>query len=292
MSQSDDASTARLDTSLIAITSSSPRCISPTVWVTGPPSNTRAAPCVRLVSPEVTAASWSTRSGGNPLENGRGKASAETTIAWATDGTRSTKFVISQFRSWTGRASGLTRPPLCMASSVTTSLTARGRRNLSAHYEALSPSSPSGVSPPCADARASRTPRWKLARRSLVCAADLDGAGGAGEVPPTPPGTRFALGTRLGSPTAVVPPETGACATSAASQPASAGEGQSPETAPLAARATGRSAPCPPRRNQSDSTDSEVGSRLASPQGTAGRTITPFFAGVLASERRVATPRS
>src|ERR1700746_1519202 len=69
MSQSDDASTARLDPSLIAITRSSPRCISTTVWVTGPPSNTRAAPCVRLVSPEVTAASWSTRSAGNPFEH-------------------------------------------------------------------------------------------------------------------------------------------------------------------------------------------------------------------------------
>src|SRR5262249_30825773 len=82
----------------------SPRCISTTVWVTGPPSNTRAAPCVRLVSPEVTAASWSTRSAGNPFENASGQPSAATTIAWATDGTRSTQFVISPLRSWTGRA--------------------------------------------------------------------------------------------------------------------------------------------------------------------------------------------
>src|SRR5690349_13161186 len=113
-----------------------------------------------------------------------------------------------------------------MASSVTTSLTARGRHNLPGHYGALSPSSPLGVSSPWCAARASRTPRWKLARRSLVCAADLAGAEGAGDVPPTPPGTRFAWGTRFGSPTEVVPLETGACATSAASQPASDGEDQ------------------------------------------------------------------
>src|SRR6202035_621492 len=61
MSQSSDASTARLDPSLTAITSSTPRRISTIVWVTGPPSKTRAAPCVRLVKPEVTAASWSAR---------------------------------------------------------------------------------------------------------------------------------------------------------------------------------------------------------------------------------------
>ncbi len=94
-------------------------------------------------------------------------------------------------------------------------------------YNALSPSPP-GVSSSCAAARPSRTPRWKLARRSLVCAAERDCAGDAGEVPPlTPPGTRFAWGTRLGNPATVVPAETGACATSAASQPASAGEVQS-----------------------------------------------------------------
>src|ERR1022692_189388 len=111
MSQSAAARTARLDPSLIAITISRPRRISTTVWVTAPPSNTRAAPWVRLVSPDVTAASWSTRSAGNPCENAIGSPSDETTIECATDGTRSTKFVISQFRSCTGRTSGLTRAP-------------------------------------------------------------------------------------------------------------------------------------------------------------------------------------
>ena len=114
MSQSADASTARLEPSLIAITSSSPPSISTIVWVTGPPSNTRAAPCVRLVSPEVTAASWSARSFGNPSEKARGNPSAETTMAWATAGTRSAKFVMSQFRSWTEEVSGLTGLPSCL----------------------------------------------------------------------------------------------------------------------------------------------------------------------------------
>src|SRR5215813_14156710 len=105
--------------------------------------------------------------------------------------------------------------------------------------------------------------------RSLVCAAERAGAGDVAEVPaPTPPGTRFACGTRLGNPATVVPPETGACATSAASQPASAGEIQSllaALAAPVRAMA-GWSVPCLPRRNQSDSTDSKIGSLLSSPR--------------------------
>ena len=106
MSQSPDASTARLEPSLTAMTSSTPRRISTIVCVTGPPSNTRAAPWVRLVRPEVTAASWSARSLGNPSEKASGRPSAETTMACATEGTRSAKSVMSQFRSWTGDVSG------------------------------------------------------------------------------------------------------------------------------------------------------------------------------------------
>src|SRR6202020_1143751 len=102
MSQSADASTARLDPSLIAITSNRPRAISTTVWVTGPPSKTREAPWVKLVRPEVTAASWSTRSAGKPFEYARGSPSDETTMACATDGTLSTKVVLSQVGAWTG----------------------------------------------------------------------------------------------------------------------------------------------------------------------------------------------
>src|SRR5215469_13611993 len=113
MSQSAAASTARLEPSLIAITIRSPRCISTTVWDTAPPSNTREAPCVRLVRPEVTAASWSTRSEGKPCEYAIGRPSDDTTMACATEGTRSTKFVTSQLRSCAGRVSGLTGAPSC-----------------------------------------------------------------------------------------------------------------------------------------------------------------------------------
>ena len=111
MSQSGAASTARVEPLLIAITSNSPPSISTTVCSTVPASNTRAAPWVRLASPEATAASWSARSGGNPSEKASGSPSADTTIAWATAGTRSTKFVISQFRSCAEDVTGLTRSP-------------------------------------------------------------------------------------------------------------------------------------------------------------------------------------
>src|SRR5713226_10597388 len=112
-------------------------------------------------------------------------------------------------------------------------------------------------------------PCWKLAMRSLVCAADRDGAGADAAEAPTPPGTRFAFGTRLGRPARVVPEVTGACATSAACHPASAGDDQPAEagtgaTAGLDTVAV-QSAPCRPRRNQSDSTDSKMGSRFSSP---------------------------
>src|SRR5580692_4916467 len=111
-SQVEAASTARLAPLLIAMMTSTPRCISTTVWTTAPPSKTREAPWVRLVRPDVTAASWSARACGNPAENASGRPSDETTTAWATSGTRSTKFVISQLRSWTGRPGVLTRAPL------------------------------------------------------------------------------------------------------------------------------------------------------------------------------------
>jgi hypothetical protein len=84
------------------------------------------------------------------------------------------------------------------------------------HREPL-PSLESFSSPDTA-ARPSRTPRWKLANRSLVDAADLVGTGAAGSGDAVP-GTRFALGTRLGSPADVVPPVAGALAAAAASQP-------------------------------------------------------------------------
>src|SRR6266480_1587137 len=99
----------------------------------------------------------------------------------------------------------------------------------------------------------------------------------------TPPGTRFAFGTRLGRPARVVPEVTGAWATSAACHPASAGDDQPAEAGtgatagPDAAPGTvaAQSAPCRPRRNQSDSTDSKIGSRFSSPAIDGGGTITP-----------------
>jgi len=57
MSQSAPASTASVEPPVTDITISRPWRISTTVWLTGPPSKILAAPCVRLVSPDVTAAS-------------------------------------------------------------------------------------------------------------------------------------------------------------------------------------------------------------------------------------------
>src|SRR6516162_6073519 len=91
---------------------STPRCISTTVCTTAPPSKTREAPWVRLVRPDVTAASWSARSCGKPAENASGRPSEDTTTACATSGIRSTKFVISQLRSCAGRPGVLMGTPL------------------------------------------------------------------------------------------------------------------------------------------------------------------------------------
>src|SRR5690348_17896642 len=99
----------------------------------------------------------------------------------------------------------------------------------------------------------------------------------------TPPGTRFAFGTRLGRPARVVPEVTGACATSAACHPASAGDDQPAEAGTGATAGPGtapgtvafQSVPRRPRRNQSDSTDSKIGSRFSSPTVAGGGTITP-----------------
>src|SRR5580692_6613872 len=111
-SQVEAARTARLAPLLIAMMTSTPRCISTTVWTTAPPSNTRDAPWVRLVRPDVTAASWSARSCGKPALNASGRPSEDTTTACATSGTRSTKLVISQLRSCAGRPGVLICTPL------------------------------------------------------------------------------------------------------------------------------------------------------------------------------------
>src|SRR6266487_2950365 len=115
-------------------------------------------------------------------------------------------------------------------------------------------------------------PRWKLASRSLAFVADLAGAGAAVSTP-TVPGTRFARGTLLGSPDSVTPPDVGTCAASAARQPSSAGDVQLPLATLFTCPA--QLAPCLPRRNQSDSTDSKIGSRCSSPALPAGGTMIP-----------------
>ena len=94
------------------------------------------------------------------------------------------------------------------------------------------------------------------------------GTGAAAGSSPAVPGTRFAFGTRFGRPAEVRPPEDGALATAAARQPSSAGEDQ------LSAFSSSGPEPataCRPRRNQSDSTDSKIGSRLFLAEGGAGR---------------------
>src|SRR5580700_2223536 len=141
---------------------------------------------------------------------------------------------------------------------------------------AVPSSSPSSDSAWPAAARPSLTPRWKLAKRSRVAAADLDGvvAGDDPATEPAAPGTRFACGTRFGSPADVTPADDGALTASAARQPSSAGEVAQPllgsgSWADLLT--AGR-----PRRNQSDSTASNIGSRCSSPFPSAGGMITPL----------------
>src|SRR5260370_529236 len=122
-------------------------------------------------------------------------------------------------------------------------------------------------------------PRWKLVRRSLAWSADRAGAvpGIVGIV--TPPGTRFAFGTRLGRPARVVPEDTGACATSAACHPSSAGDDQPAELGSRPRPGADHSPPRQPRRNQSHSTDSNSPSRLSPTPLALPHTGTPARAG-------------
>src|SRR5260370_18429637 len=93
-----------------------------------------------------------------------------------------------------------------------------------------------------AAARPSRTPRWKLAMRVLTTSGDLVGASASASPPPPPtePGTRLALGTRLGRPAWGVSPADGAASAWAARQPSSAGEVHAWPTAPEAGAPAGR----------------------------------------------------
>src|ERR1700759_1685743 len=120
-------------------------------------------------------------------------------------------------------------------------------------------------------ARASRTPRWKLASLLRTSSAEREGSplvsllAAVGS--PTDPGTRLARGTRRGSPADVVAPVLGAATLSAARQPSSAGEECQAASAgwagwagcgPLPGAGAGTSgAVLPLRRNQSDSSESK-----------------------------------
>ena len=96
--------------------------------------------------------------------------------------------------------------------------------------------------------------------RVLATSGDLVGASAsASPPPPTEPGTRLALGTRLGRPAWVVSPADGAASARAARQPSSEGEVYDwPPAATAVAPATGRAVLrlLPLRRNQSDSSES------------------------------------
>src|SRR5262249_8962845 len=78
---------------------------------------------------------------------------------------------------------------------------------------------------------------------------------------------------------------TGACASSAASQPASDGEAHSPWLVVVLAvpALAGWSVPCLPRRDQSDSTDSKMGSLFSSSRLAGGGTMPPVGSAWLAS---------
>src|SRR6185437_340635 len=253
MSQSEEASTASTEPSLIAITNKKPRTISTTVWVTAPPSKIRAAPWVRLDRPEATAASWSARSRGKPLDTASSRPSEETTTVCATPGTRSTKLVISQLRFCAAWLSSLTVHPLPKGTSVHGRAGAAGRlrgpvdpygrgagrappgvphRTRGGHQSSLFPSWPGSWSVDAAS-RPCRRPWWKLESRPRTASAERGGMTGgvafAAPEPPAEPGTRFDLGTRLGRPFVVRPAATGLAAACAAFHPSSPGDDQAAE---------------------------------------------------------------
>src|ERR1700759_195196 len=134
-----------------------------------------------------------------------------------------------------------------------------------------------------AAARASRTPRWKLASLLRTSSAEREGpppllSGAAAPGSPTDPGTRFARGTRRGSPAWVVEPVVGAATVSAARQPSSAGECQAGSSAVPVAAVWVVAWVVPLRRNQSDSSESKIGSRWSCPLSGGAGTRTPLSA--------------
>src|SRR5689334_20740748 len=116
MSQLGEARTDRHEPSLMDMSSTMPRSISTTVCTTPPASKQRAAPWVRLTSPDATAASWSARSRGRRSELVSRSPSADTTMACATPGTRSAKFETSQPNRLGWVCGAVTPPPCCTPS--------------------------------------------------------------------------------------------------------------------------------------------------------------------------------
>jgi hypothetical protein len=100
----------------------------------------------------------------------------------------------------------------------------------------------------------------------------------------------------LGNPDSVTPPDVGTCAASAARQPSSAGEVQPPLVLLLLLATlftcVARLAPCLPRRNQSDSTDSKMGSRCSSPAPAlaVGGTMISLFGWVIGVRKGSSLP--
>src|SRR5690606_37708996 len=76
-------------------------------------------------------------------------------------------------------------------------------------------------------ARPLRTPCWQLESLLRSRSGDTGGAGAGDGAGAAVPGTRFALGVRLGRPELVTPPIAGSRAATAACQPVSAGEDHS-----------------------------------------------------------------
>src|SRR5271165_138820 len=146
-------------------------------------------------------------------------------------------------------------------------------------------SSSPGFAASLATARPSLTPRWNPASRSRAAAGDLFSTTAC--VPGTVPGTRFAFGSRWGSPAAVEPPEDGESTVSAACQPSSAGEDQRFSAAEVMPDEPGVMRP---PLNQPDSTASKMGNRRVPAGPSADDTITPPSAEVVSWLKGAAIP--
>jgi len=99
--------------------------------------------------------------------------------------------------------------------------------------------------------------------RLRAASGDLAGPSASASGPPLPmePGTRLALGTRLGSPACVVSPAAGSVSACAARHPSSAGDVHDDGAACCVDCTRVELRVFPLRRNQSDSSESKIGSR-------------------------------